>query len=68
MMPRVGGLELYHKVRQNPKYSKMPFLFISGFEDGRILKGIQDDELFGILSKPIDMEQIQKTLSKILRD
>lgn len=68
MMPRVGGIELYHKVRQNPKYSKIPFLFISGFEDGRILKGLQDHELFGILSKPIDMEQIQKTISKILRD
>lgn len=68
MMPRVGGLELYHKMREIPNFSKVPFLFISGFEDNRILKDIHDDELFGILSKPIDMEQIQKALAKILHD
>lgn len=68
MMPRVGGLELYHRIRETPSFSKVPFLFISGFEDNRILKDIHDDELFGILNKPIDMEQIQKLLAKILRD
>lgn len=68
MMPQIGGLELYHRIRQNPTFSKVPFLFISGFEDSRILKDIHDDELFGILSKPIDIEQIQKSLAKIFRD
>ena len=68
MMPRVGGLELYNAVRKNPNYRNTPFLFISGFEDNRILRGIKDDEVFGILTKPIDMEQIQRALSKILRD
>jgi CheY-like chemotaxis protein len=67
MMPRLGGLELYHQLRKKPDYKKLPFLFISGFEDERILRGIRDDELFGILRKPIDMEQIQKGISKILK-
>ncbi len=68
MMPKVGGLELYHKIREIPRFSNIPFLFISGFEDNRILKNLHDDKLFGILNKPIDMEQIQKALAKILRD
>ena len=68
MMPRLGGLELYHLVRKNSLFQNIPFLFISGFEDERILSGIRDDELFGILRKPIDMEQIQKSISKILKD
>jgi CheY-like chemotaxis protein len=68
MMPRMGGLELYHSVRKNSLFQKIPFMFISGFEDERVLSGIRDDELFGILRKPIDMEQIQKSISKILKD
>lgn len=68
MMPRLGGLELYHLVRKNPLFQKVPFLFVSGFEDERILSGIKDVELFGVLRKPIDMEQIQRALSKILKD
>lgn len=68
MMPRLGGLELYHLVRKNPLFQKVPFLFVSGFEDERILSGIRDGELFGVLRKPIDMEQIQRALLKILKD
>lgn len=68
MMPRIGGIELYHKVRQIPAFKTVPFLFISGYENERILKDLHDAELFGILSKPIDVDQIQKTISKILKD
>jgi CheY-like chemotaxis protein len=68
MMPRLGGIELYQAVRKNPIFQTLPFLFISGFEDERILRGIKDTELFGILRKPIDMDQIQKAISKILKD
>ncbi len=68
MMPRIGGIELYHKVRQISELKTVPFLFISGYENERILKDIQDPDFCGILSKPIDMDQIQKTISKILKD
>lgn len=68
MMPRIGGIELYHKVRKIPDFSHTPFLFISGFEDEKILKGLYDKDLFGIITKPIDMDQVNKTINKILRD
>ncbi len=68
MMPRIGGIELYQKVRNLPEFSHTPFLFISGFEDEKILRGLHDRELFGILTKPIDMDQVNKMINKILHD
>lgn len=68
LMPRIGGIELYHRIRKMKNYMHTPFLFISGYEDEKILHGLHDNELFGILRKPIDMDQVQKIIGKILRD
>src|SRR5437899_1374312 len=57
VMPRLSGFEMFKKVKANPDTSKIPFLFITGFQDDRVLSEARKIGIFGILKKPIDIEQ-----------
>lgn len=67
MMPRMGGFELFKKLRTQPSTSHIPFLFISGFQDERVLQEVRQIGEFTILPKPIDMEKIEEQLNEILK-
>lgn len=59
-MPRIGGYQLYKLVRENPRWSAIPFLFLTGckfLSDGEIQYG----KKLGIeeyLTKPIQPEYL----------
>jgi CheY-like chemotaxis protein len=67
MMPRMGGLEFFKVVRDQPSTSNIPFLFISGFHDERVLEEARSVGVFNILQKPVDMEKIEEELSRIIK-
>lgn len=67
MMPRMGGIELFKKVKSQTSNTKIPFLFISGFQDERVLEEAKQIGSFNILQKPVDMERIEGELSRILK-
>ena len=67
VMPRMSGFELFKKVKANPKTASIPFLFITGFQDDRVLTEARKIGIFGILRKPIDVEQIENRLEDLLR-
>jgi response regulator RpfG family c-di-GMP phosphodiesterase len=61
-MPRISGFEMFKRIRSNPDTAKIPFLFITGFQDDRVLSEARKIGVFGILKKPIDIEQIENRL------
>ncbi len=68
VMPRMSGFEMFKQVKASPETSSLPFLFITGFQDERVLSEARKLGVFGILRKPIDIEQIEsriKELSKV---
>jgi CheY-like chemotaxis protein len=67
VMPRLDGLEMFKKIKSSPKTSSIPFLFISGFQDQVILERARRYGVFGILQKPIDIEQIERRLKELTR-
>lgn len=67
MMPKMNGFEMFKNVKVDPSISNIPFLFITGFSDSRMLQEARSIGVFGILTKPIDIEQIEKRLSELLR-
>ncbi len=67
MMPRMGGIELFKKVKSQTSHTQTPFLFISGFQDERVLEEARTIGQFNILQKPVDMERIEQELSRILK-
>jgi len=66
VMPRLSGFEMFKKVKANPDTSKIPFLFITGFQDDRVLSEARKIGVFGILKKPIDIEQIESRLKDLV--
>lgn len=60
IMPNMSGYDLFRMLRQNPQYSKKPFILLSGLEnndganlaDAYLLKGENlKDDLTGTLSR-----------------
>lgn len=67
VMPRLSGFEMFKKVKANPATSTIPFLFITGFQDDRVLAEARKVGVFGILRKPVDIEQIENRLRDLLK-
>ena len=62
VMPRMSGFELFKSVKAQPSTASIPFLFITGFQDDRVLAEARKVGVFGILRKPVDIEQIETRL------
>ncbi len=62
VMPRLSGFEMFKKIKANPDTTNIPFLFITGFQDDRVLSEARKIGVFGILKKPVDIEQIEHRL------
>ncbi len=67
VMPRLSGFDMFKKVKANPPTSDIPFLFITGFQDDRVLQEARKIGVFGILKKPVDIEQIEQRLTDLLK-
>jgi two-component system sensor histidine kinase/response regulator len=66
VMPRMSGFEMFKKVKSTPETASIPFLFITGFQDDRVLAEARKIGIFGILRKPIDVEQIENRVMELL--
>ncbi|MGA2624418.1 MAG: response regulator [Bacteroidota bacterium] len=67
VMPRVDGFEMFKQVKANEKTASIPFLFITGFQDSQMLEKARAIGAFGILQKPIDIEQIERRLGELTK-
>ena len=66
VMPRLSGFEMFKKVKASPETASIPFLFITGFQDERVLAEARKVGVFGILRKPVDIEQIEMRLRDLV--
>ena len=62
VMPRLSGFEMFKRVKASAETAAIPFLFITGFQDERVLAEARKVGVFGILRKPVDIEQIENRL------
>jgi two-component system sensor kinase len=67
VMPRMSGFEMFKQVKAAPETAGLPFLFITGFQDERVLAEARKIGVFGILRKPIDIEQIENRIKEIMK-
>ena len=67
VMPKMSGFEMFKQVKAAPETSALPFLFITGFQDERVLSEARKIGVFGILRKPIDIEQIENRIREITK-
>lgn len=65
VMPRMDGFEMFQRVKSDQKTASIPFLFITGYQDNQMLEKARKIGAFGILQKPIDIEQIERRLDEL---
>ncbi|HUN64810.1 MAG TPA: response regulator [Bacteroidota bacterium] len=68
VMPRLSGFEMFKRVKASPETASIPFLFITGFQDERVLAEARKVGVFGILRKPVDIEQIESRLRELTKN
>lgn len=68
VMPRLSGFEMFKRVKATPETASIPFLFITGFQDERVLAEARKIGVFGILRKPVDIEQIENRLKDLMKN
>src|SRR5512140_3521813 len=57
-MPVMDGIRFHRAVRALPKYEKLPFLFVSAFDDQHTLDAVQDPRYDGFLRKARPTEEL----------
>lgn len=66
MMPGQNGKEVLEKIRQNPKYSEIPVIFLTGVSDAKHVKECLALRPQGYLLKPVKQEELLKKLDEVL--
>ena len=59
-MPVMDGLKFHKTVRANPKYEKLPFLFVSGFDDQYTLSAVKESKFDGFIRKARPMSELKE--------
>ena len=59
-MPIMDGVRFHRSVRSNPRYEKLPFLFVSGYSDEYTLNSMRDPRYDGFLKKGGPVSQIHE--------
>ena len=63
MMPFMDGRELYHIIKADPKYQKIPFILASAIIDFVDKSQFKDAIL---LTKPFDINEVIDTVAKLI--
>ena len=62
-MPVMDGIKLRRKVRQIPGYERVPFLFVSGYDDESTKGTVQDPRIDGFFKKGRSMEELKEWIA-----
>jgi CheY-like chemotaxis protein len=59
-MPIMDGIRFHRKVRSNPDFARLPFLFVSAFDDQHTLDAVQDPRCEGFLRKARPVSEMKE--------
>jgi CheY-like chemotaxis protein len=64
-MPRMDGIELFHKVKV--LFPQLPVIFISGFVQNSLSEQLLNEGAFHVFKKPFDLELFESVIKHALK-
>ena len=58
-MPVMDGLKFHKAVRATPRFEKIPFLFVSGYDDQYTMSAVKQSKLDGFVRKARPMSELK---------
>jgi response regulator RpfG family c-di-GMP phosphodiesterase len=65
-MPNMNGFDLFLKVKSDPKFKNVPYVFMSSIDDYDAKKTAKELGANGYIEKPFDSEQIKNVIVDFL--
>ncbi len=65
-MPEINGFDLFEKVKSDPKFQKIPYVFMSSIDDFDARKTARELGADDYLEKPFDAEGIKHAVLNLL--
>jgi len=65
-MPVLDGIRFHRKVRSNPDLVRLPFLFVSAFDDQHTLDAVQDPRYEGFLRKARPVSEMKEWIQYLM--
>ncbi|MFA5040959.1 MAG: ATP-binding protein [Bdellovibrionales bacterium] len=68
VMPQMDGPTLYKNVRKNDKWSKVKFIFVSGYTEDRLREQFTSGETIYFLPKPFTLKQLAGKVKDVMAE
>ncbi|PTB97332.1 two-component system response regulator [Marivirga lumbricoides] len=65
-MPKVNGMDLLKRIKENPDHQNIPVIFLTSEEDLNLMKKAREAGLFAWIKKPYDSRNFLATLDRAL--
>jgi len=65
-MPVMDGIKFHRLVREIPGYEKLPFLFVSAYDDQHTLDSVKDPRYEGFLRKARPVEELLEWIQYLM--
>jgi two-component system, response regulator len=66
-MPIMNGVQFRDKVRENPKYLNLPFLFVSAYNDNYTLNAIKYPKIEALLEKTKPLSEVKAWIEHLIK-
>jgi CheY-like chemotaxis protein len=66
-MPIMNGVQFRDKVRENPNYSNLPFLFVSGYNDNYTSNAVKFPEIEVFLEKTKPLSEVKAWIEHLTK-
>jgi len=65
-LPDMDGFTLFDRVRANPGFGDVPFIFITGYNNPKTIERVKSLGAAGYVTKPYDLEKLVELVKQYL--
>ncbi|MBI5021876.1 MAG: response regulator [Ignavibacteriales bacterium] len=65
-LPGIDGFDFFHAVHQNPSYKKIPFIYLTAFNNLKAAIRAKEEGAADYITKPFDLEYLMVRIRELI--